>query len=505
MINLLDIITSFTGVTTILLTLVLLLVIGYVISMQERSGIPPGPSYWPIVGNMFDMRGKRVGKRHKYYAELQEKYGDIFRIYFGNQLLVVLNDFESIEEAFVKQKDLFSSRPADKLWGIKQAVKDGKGVIWASGQEWKDARRMTVRALRDLGVGKTTLEDRIKEEANIVLDYITAREGKPFVVHDILMKATTNVISTVVFGKRYDYTDPDFLRIIQVIDMSFKSDMSFFTPVHRFPMLRFIPFLASKLLKVRNAFIKVKTFIVKHIEEHKKAFDQNDIKDFIDIHLDTCGKEGDSSVLSENNAKRVILDLFVAGSDTTATTLDWALLFMILHLDVQKKCQEEIASVVGDSRMIGWSDKSKLPYNEATLLEVQRIASIVPMAIPHTTEKDAVVKGFLIPQGSLVYANLYACHLDSRYWKEPLQFKPERFLDDTGTVSKQAAATLIPFSTGPRICAGEPLARMEIFLFFTNLLQRFSFSTSGREKPSTDGICGVSISTPEYAVVATPR
>ncbi|XP_050415836.1 cytochrome P450 2D3 [Patella vulgata] len=504
MINMWDILTSFTDVKTILLTLVFILVIGYVISMQERSGIPPGPSYWPIVGNMLDIRGKRVGKRHKYYAELQEKYGDIFRIYFGNQLLVVLNDFESIEDAFVKQKDLFSSRPVDKLWGIQQTVKDGKGVLWASGQEWKDARRMTVRALRDLGVGKTTLEDRIKEEAKIILDYITACEGKPFKVHDIMMKATTNIISTVVFGKRYDYSDLDFLQIIKVLEINFKGEMGVFSPIHQFPMLRFIPVLAAKILTARNSVEKVKQFIADRIEEHKEVFDKNDIKDFIDVHLDMCAS-GASDVTSEGNTKRTILSLFLAGSDTTATTLDWALLYMILHPEVQKKCQEEIDSVVGNIRMVGWSGKSKLPYNEATLLEVQRIANAVPNTVPHTTDKDAVVKGFLIPQGSLVYANLYACHLHSRYWKEPLQFKPERFLDDTGTISKQTAATLIPFSIGPRICVGESLARMEIFLFFTNLLQRFSFSTSGSEKPSTDGICGVSMSTPEYTLTATPR
>ncbi|XP_050415839.1 cytochrome P450 2D3 [Patella vulgata] len=504
MINLWDILTPFTDVTTILLTLVFLLVIGYVISMQERSGIPPGPPYWPIVGNMLDMRGKRVGKRHKYYAELQEKYGDIFRIYFGNQLLVVLNDFESIEEAFVKQKDLFSSRPVDKLWGIQQAVKDGKGVLWASGQEWKEERRMTVRALRDLGVGKTTLEDRIKEEAKIILGYVTAHEGKPFIVHDLMMKATTNIVSTVVFGKRYDYSDPDFLQIIKVLQINFKGEMTFFSPIHQFPMLRFIPVLAAKILTARNSIEKVKQFIVERIEEHKEVFDKSDIKDFIDVHLDMCAN-GASDVTSEGNTKRTILSLFAAGSDTTATTLDWTLLYMILHTEVQKKCQEEIDSVVGDSRMVGWSDKSKMPYNEATLLEVQRIANAVPTTAPHTTDKDAVVKGFLIPQGSLVYGNLYACHLDSRYWKEPLQFKPERFLDGSGTISKQTAATLIPFSTGPRICVGESLARMEIFLFFTNLLQRFSFSTSGSEKPSTDGICGLSMSTPEYTLTATPR
>ncbi|XP_050418495.1 cytochrome P450 2U1 [Patella vulgata] len=502
MINMWDIVAVFNDVTTILLTLVVLLVIGYVISMQERSGIPPGPPFWPIVGNMFDMRGKFAGKRHKYYADLQAKYGDIFRIYFGDQLLIVLNDFESIEEAFVKQKDLFSTRPVEKLWVINQAGKGGHGVFWASGQAWKDARRMSIRTLRDLGVGKSTLEDRIKEETNIVLDYLSQCEGKPIKVHEIMMKATTNIISTVVFGKRYDYSDPEFVQIIKVVEDGF-SDMVLFTPINRFPMLRFIPFLASKMLTVSYAVMKVEQLIAKHIAKRRQVFDKNDIKDFIDVYLD-MSVDGESSTITESNTRRIILDLFFAGSDTTATTLDWGFLFMVLHPEVQKKCQEEIDSVVGDGRMVDWSDKSKMSYNEATLLEVQRLGNTVPMSSAHTTEIDTVVKGYLIPEGSLVFANMYACHLDSRYWKDPLQFKPERFLDDSGKVSKPPA-TLIPFSIGPRICAGEPLARMELFLFFTNILQRFSVSTSGSEKPSTDGVCGVSMSTPEYTIQATPR
>ncbi|KAK6166912.1 hypothetical protein SNE40_023513 [Patella caerulea] len=502
MINVWDIVSVFTDVTAILLTLLLLLVIGYVISMRERSGIPPGPPFWPIVGNMLDMRGNLVGKRHRYYAKLQAKYGDIFRIYFGDQLLIVLNDFESIEEAFVKQKDIFSTRPVEKLWTINQAGKGGHGVFWASGQAWKDARRMAIRTLRDLGVGKSILEDRIKEETSIVLDYLSQSEGKPVKVHDIMMKATTNIISTVVFGKRYDYSDPEFVQINKVVRDGF-SDMVLFTPINRFPMLRFIPFLASKLLTVSYAVMDVEQLIAKRIEKRRQVFDKNDIKDFIDVYLDTFAND-ESSTITESNTRRIILDLFFAGSDTTATTLDWAFLFMILHPEVQKKCQEEIDSVIGDGRMIDWSDRSKLPYNEATLLEVQRLGNTVPFSSPHTPDKDTLVKGYLIPEGSLVFANTHACHLDSRYWKEPLQFKPERFMDDSGEVPKPPA-TLIPFSIGPRICAGESLARMELFLFFTNILQRFSVSTSGSEKPSTDGVCGVSMSPPEYTVLATPR
>ncbi|KAK6187259.1 hypothetical protein SNE40_005325 [Patella caerulea] len=502
MIDLWDIVSAFTDVTTILVALVVFLVIGYVISKRERSGIPPGPPFWPIVGNMLDMLGKHAGKRHRYYAELQEKYGDVFRIYFGDQLLVVFNDFESIEEAFIKQKDLFSTRPIDKLWMMKQLGKGGNGVIWANGQDWKNVRRMALRSLRDLGVGKSALEEQIKEETKIILDFLTKSEGKPINVHELMMKATTNVISIVVFSKRYDYGDPEFQQILKVLEDGF-SDMVFFTPVHRFPMLRFLPFIASKMLEGRNAIMTVEQLIAQHIEKRRQVFDKKDIRDLIDVYFDMCAKES-TNTISESNTRRIILDLFFAGSDTTATTLDWAFLFMVLHPEVQKKCQDEIDSVVGDGRMVDWSDKSKMPYNEATLLEVQRLGNALPMSLPHTTDKDTIVKGYLIPEGTLVYANLYACHLDSRYWNEPLKFKPERFLDDSGNVSKPPA-TLMPFSTGPRMCPGEPLARMELFLIFINILQRFSVTFSGTEKPGSDGFCGMRMATPEYTIHATRR
>ncbi|KAK6188515.1 hypothetical protein SNE40_004675 [Patella caerulea] len=500
--NVWDIVTLLTDVTTIVVILVLLMVIGYIISMQERPGIPPGPPYWPIVGNMLDMRGKLAGKRHKYYEELQEQYGDIFRIYFGDQLVIVLNDFESIEEAFVKQKDLFSTRPLAQLWMLKEVGKGGNGVIWANGQDWKTVRRMQLRTLRDLGVGKSTLEDRINDETNFILDFLTNCEGKPIKVHELMMKATTNIISMVVLSKRYDYGDSEYLQILKVLEDGF-TDMVVFTPLNRFPMLRFIPFIASKMLEAHTAFRAVEKLIAQHIAKRRNNFDKNDIKDFMDVYFD-MSTNNENTTFSDSNMRRIIIDLFFAGSDTTATTLDWAFLFMALHPEVQKKCQEEIDSVVGDGRMVGWSDKSTMSYNETTLLEVQRLGNAVPMSVPHTTYKDTVVKGYLIPEGTLVFANLYACHLDSRYWKEPLKFKPERFLDGSGKVSKPPA-TFMPFSTGPRMCPGEPLARMELFLFFTNILQRFTLSLSGSEQPSTDGFCGMSMSTPEYTILAKRR
>ncbi|XP_050391045.1 cytochrome P450 2D3-like [Patella vulgata] len=385
---------------------------------------------------------------------------------------------------------------------MKQLGKGGNGIIWANGQDWKNVRRMSLRSLRDLGVGKSTLEEQIKEETNIILDFLSNCEDKPIKVHELMMKATTNIISIVVFSKRYDYGDPEFLQILKVLEDGF-GDMVFFTPVHRFPMLRFIPFIASQMLAGRNAMMAVEQLIAKHIEKRRQVFDKEDISDLIDVYFDTCANK-ESSTISESNMRRIILDLFFAGSDTTVTTLDWAFLYMVLHPEVQKKCQEEIDSVVGDDRMVDWSDKSKLSYNEATLLEVQRLGNALPMSLPHTTVKDTKVKGYLIPEGTLVYANLYACHLDSRYWKEPLKFKPERFLDGSGNVSKPPV-TFMPFSTGPRMCPGEPLARMELFLFFTNILQRFSVSLSGGEKPSNDGFCGMRMSTPEYTIHATRR
>lgn len=150
------------------------------------------------------------------------------------------------------------------------------------------------------------------------------------------------------------------------------------------------------------------------------------------------------------------------------------------------------------------NEKQKLPFVEAVLLELLRFKTVVPLGVPHETLRDTVLNGYFIPQGSMVLANLYGAHMDSKVWTNPDVFNPDRFLDENGKVVRRDA--VIPFSLGKRSCLGEVLARQEIFLFLIGLLQNFHLEPpEGQEKIVCQEIVSVTIAPTDYQVRLIPR
>nr|KAF6452101.1 cytochrome P450 family 2 subfamily D member 6 [Molossus molossus] len=189
---------------------------------------------------------------------------------------------------------------------------------------------------------------------------------------------------------------------------------------------------------------------------------------------------------------------------TTSTTLTWALLLMILYPEVQCRVQEEINAVIGQVRPPEMGDQARMPFTMAVVHEVQRFGDIIPLGLPHMTSRDTEVQGFLIPKGTTIITNLSSVLKDETVWKEPLRFRPEHFLDAQGGFVKPEA--FMPFSAGRRSCLGEPLARMELFLFFTCLLQRFSFSVpAGQPRPSSHGAYSFLVTPAPYELCAVPH
>ncbi|XP_072048700.1 cytochrome P450 2U1-like [Amphiura filiformis] len=180
---------------------------------------------------------------------------------------------------------------------------------------------------------------------------------------------------------------------------------------------------------------------------------------------------------------------------------------MIAYPEIQKRVQQEMDSVVGRDRLPratvkrtrqldgeevprGLSDKDKLPFTSAVLLEIQRIVSTNPLGIPHSCGDDTIIDGYYIPKGSVVVSNLWAVHHDPDTCKNPDQFNPDRFLDKDRCLREREG--LIPFSTGRRICIGENLAKMELYIFFTHLLHHFTFKKPHDSKSfSLKGVTGI--------------
>ena len=234
----------------------------------------------------------------------------------------------------------------------------------------------------------------------------------------------------------------------------------------------------------------------------------------------------------------IIVDLSFAGTETITNTLTWSIIYLLHYPDVMEKVQEEIYRVLGDNGIPSMMEKQKMPYVEATIMEIQRVADIVPLGIPHSVLEEVEFRGYTIPKGTTMMSNLYAVHRDERIWDQPDVFKPSRFLNENGRIVRQEQ--LIPFCIGNRLslvfsncrlsicfpyfvqstgskystllisgkraCLGEALARMELFLFFTTMFQHFMFELPPGEKlPSLVGRLSITHVPPSFNINAKER
>ena len=198
-----------------------------------------------------------------------------------------------------------------------------------------------------------------------------------------------------------------------------------------------------------------------------------------------------------------LIDLFIAGSETTSTTLTWAVLYMIREPDVQSKVEAELEAVVGASRLPSLADRPNLPYTEAVLMEIQRCGNIVPNGAHHMSSKPIQINGITIPANTMI-SPCFTEILKGDYWGDGMVFRPNRFLDEFGALKPDDR--LIPFSVGKRRCLGETLAKAEFFLFFTALLQQFNFLPEMKgQLPSDNYVPGAAILPVPFKTVIVPR
>ncbi|NXY60099.1 CP2K1 protein, partial [Callaeas wilsoni] len=433
---------------------------------NQRQNLPPGPRPLPVIGNLllFDLK-----RPYRTYLQLSKIYGPVFSVHMGPRKVVVISGYETVKEALVNQADAFAERPKIPIF---EDLSKGNGVIFSHGENWKVMRRFTLTTLRDFGMGKKAIEDRIVEEYGHLADTIASQEGKPFDVSKIIYAAVANIIVSILLGKRFDYKDSRFVRLLHLTNENVRlAGKPLVTMYNIFPYLGSLLRANKTLLQNRDefhAFLQV-TFV-----EHLKNLDKNDQRSFIDAFLVKQQEEKSTTngYFHNGNLISLVSNLFTAGVETSSTTLNWGFLLMLKYPEIQKKVQEEIEQVLG-SNPPRIEHRAQMPYTDAVIHEIQRFANILPLDLPHETVEDVTLKGYFIPKGTYIVPLLTSVLKDQSQWEKPDMFYPEHFLDANGKFVKKDA--FIPFSAGRRICAGETLARMELFLFFTSLLQRFSF------------------------------
>jgi len=211
-----------------------------------------------------------------------------------------------------------------------------------------------------------------------------------------------------------------------------------------------------------------------------------------------------ASFAADKQLVATVMDLFLAGSETTSTTLRFAILYLVRHPDVQEKMYREIKEQVGTHVLPDYADRTKLPFTGAVIMETQRCCNMLPLGVPRRTLGPTKLMGFDIPDDSFVVPLLTNVLHNPKLYPDPAWFDPNRFLDENGKTKKDPK--LIPFQAGKRICLGESMARMELFLFLVGLVSRYRFYfPKDQPEPSLEPVVGVTCTPPEYRVCAEPR
>ncbi|XP_056397338.1 cytochrome P450 2C16-like [Hyla sarda] len=348
----------------------------------------------------------------------------------GMDPVVVLCSCDAVKEALMDNAEDFGVRGHMPI--LDRISCGGHGVVGSNGERWKQLRRFSLMTLRNFGMGKRSIEERIQEEAQFLTEEF----------------------------RKTKYWD----------------SMS-----SHWRMYNVYPKVMGKIpgphQKMFNSVDGIQEFITQRVKMHKETLDLNNPRDFIDCFLIKMEQEKNipETEFHMEGIVNTTFDLFGAGTETVSTTLRYGLMILLKHPDVEESIHQEIDKVIGRNRAPCIEDRSRMPYTDAVIHEIQRFIDLLPLGIPHKVARDLKFRDFFIPKGTTIYPLLSSVLRDPKQFKYPNEFNPGHFLNDQGKFRKNDG--FMPFSSGKRICLGEGLARMELFLFFTTILQNFTLQS----------------------------
>ncbi|XP_078478504.1 cytochrome P450 2G1-like [Lampetra planeri] len=458
--------------TLILAGVILALLWLFRVKNSMKCLLPPGPMALPLIGNL-----PQIDKHAPFKSILKfsETHGPVMTLYLGWQRTVVLSGYDAVKEALVDQADDFTGR--GQLPFLVKAT-EGYGLGISNGERWRQLRRFTLTTLRDFGMGRKGMEEWIQEESEHLTAHIHSFKASTFDPSFLLSCAVSNVICCMVFGERFTYDDKQFLHLLNIISEILKFGSS---PLGQ--MFNIFPWIMERLPGYQHQVFaqieEIRAFIKMKIQQHKETLDPSSPRDYIDCFLIRINQEShmETTEFHYNNLVSTVMNLFLAGTETTSSTIRYGLSVLIKYPNIQDQMQQEIDTVVGAARCPNMEDRKSLPFTDAVIHEMQRCLDIVPFSLPHYTLHDVSFRGYTIPKDTVIIPLLHSVLKEEKHWATPWSFNPQHFLDQNGNFKKNPA--FLPFSAGKRACVGESLARMELFIFLVSLLQHFKFSCAG--------------------------
>ncbi|XP_027175191.1 licodione synthase-like [Coffea eugenioides] len=474
------------------------LVYRWIFSSKDPQ-VPRGPSALPIIGHLH-LLGPNL---HRSFHQLSLHYGPLLHLRLGSVPCVVASTPELARE-FLKTNELsFSSRKLTPA--IKLVTYDASFAFAPYGPFWKFIKKLATQEL----LGSTNLrnfEKIRKMEVHAFLSDLMrkAKVGEEVNVTEEIMNLANNIISQMMFSLRCSDGESDQAQQARTVIREVTEIFG------EFDVSDIIGFGGSLDLqgirkRAKNIHTRYDTLLEKIISDreilrsakrlqNKEDGGSNEANDFLDMLLDTMENQTGEVKVTRNNIKAVILDFFTAATDTTSIAIEWALVELINNPRVLEKAQEEINKVVeGKHRLAEESDTPHLPYIQAIIKETFRLHPPIPMLIRKSVN-ECNVAGSKIPAHALLFVNIWSIGRNEKYWENPLEFRPERFLEPNGDGDpsrirdiKGHHFELLPFGTGRRGCPGMSLAILELPNILALILQCFDFEVPTLHAGKTEG------------------
>ncbi|CAM6091206.1 unnamed protein product [Calypogeia fissa] len=499
----------------------LLLAIIVFLSMRGRKSdlhLPPGPRPYPVVGNLPEL-SRQI---YRDFERLGKKYGPLLYLKMGAVPVVVVQNAELARVITKVHDQVFAYRPQD-LSGVQILLFEGDDVGFAPiGAHWRYLRRLYATELF-LPKRLNTFKDQRLEEIKAIMRAMleTSKHGGTVNVYEYLNALMYNVVTQMVAGKSYygsKAVSSKEIETFRTLMVDFFALFNGFNIVDWFPYMRVFGDLQGSERRMRGVAARLDAFLQGCIDEHrnrKKAPELHqtgesqveEVKDFVDLLLEVHGVESGEQ-FGDRNIKIMLQASFIAGTESTSSAMQWALTELVRHPKLMKKVQDEVDFVVGRERMVRDDDIPQLKLLEAVVKETLRLHPPGPFLLPRQPIQNCKVGGYDIPSTARVFVSTWAIGRDPAVWENPLEFLPERFLDNPRDFNG-SFHEFLPFGSGRRICPGMNLGLLMLRLQLANLVHLCNYSLPpGQMLEDMDMTVSPGFNLPKRVpleVIATPR
>ncbi|XP_030945627.1 geraniol 8-hydroxylase-like [Quercus lobata] len=440
--------------------------------------LPPGPKPFPLIGNLLELGDKP----HKSLAKLSEVHGPIMSLKLGQVTTVVISSAAMAKEVLQIHDQHLSNRTIPDA--IRAKRHDEFSLPWIPvSTRWRNLRRICMEQIFSNKTLDANQAIRHMKVQDLLADtHQSSLNGEAVDVGRAAFKTTLNLLSTTIFS--VDLADPnsDTAREYKEIVWNIMKEIGRPNLADYFPVLKKMdPQRVRHRLAVH--FGKILELFDRMVSQRlhlRKVCGSNTNKDVLNTLLNIS--EENSEEMDKTKIERLFLDLFVAGTDTTSATLEWAMAELLHNPEALSTAKAELEQVIGKGNPVQESDIPRLPYLQAIVKETLRLHPAVPFLLPRKAQVDVEISGYVIPKGAQVLVNAWAIGRDPRSWDNAKSFMPERFLGSEIDV-KGLNFELIPFGGGRRTCPGLLLAIRMLHLMLGSLVQAFNWKLEDGVKP----------------------